>query len=213
MGKYKCAIFDLDGTIMDTSLGVLNSVNYTINKMGLKELTEDELRTFIGPPIQNSFKNKYSLDRDRTNEAATMFRNIYKQNFLYDANIFLGIEDLLSYLKNKNILTMVATYKREDYTFMLMEYFGLDKCFNYIKGSDMEGKLTKTDIVNLCIKESNCTKEEIVLIGDTMYDALGAKEAGVDFIAVTYGFGFKKNDKVEGSTHICDSVIELKEIF
>lgn len=213
MKKYSCVIFDLDGTLMDTSIGVLKSVKYTINQMKFEELTDDELKSFIGPPIQHSFKQKYSLDDDKTNEAAIIFRNAYKEKYLYDATIFAGIIELLSYLRKNNILTMIATYKREDYTLMLLEHFELVKHFDFIKGSDMEGKLTKADIVNLCIDESGEDKNKIVLVGDTYHDAIGAKEAGIDFVAVTYGFGFKKGEQVENTVSICDSVTALQEIL
>ncbi|WP_252229308.1 HAD hydrolase-like protein [Clostridium sp. ZBS15] len=213
MKKYNCVIFDLDGTLMDTSIGVLKSVKYTINKMKFEKLSEEELRLFIGPPIQNSFKDKYTLDDNKTNEAAAMFRNAYKEKFLYHAKIFSGIIELLSYLRSNNILTMVATYKREDYTLMLLEYFGLSKYFDFIKGSDMDGKLTKADIVNLCIEKSNQDKEKAVLVGDTNHDLLGAKQAGIDFIAVTYGFGFKKGEEFEDTVYVCDSVTDLHRIL
>lgn len=211
MSKYNCVIFDLDGTLMDTSIGVLKSVDYTIDKMNLKQLPENELRTFIGPPIQNSFRSKFNLNDDDTNKAAAMFRQAYKDKFLYDAEIFAGMIELLSHLKQNNILTMVATYKREDYTMMLLEHFGLSKYFDFIKGSDMEGKLTKADIVNLCIDRSGLDRDQIVLIGDTVHDAIGAKKAGIDFIAVTYGFGFRKGDIVDDSVGIFDSISDLQE--
>lgn len=213
MKKYNCVIFDLDGTLMDTSIGVLKSVKYTIDKMKFEELSEEELRLFIGPPIQNSFRNKYRLDDNKTNEAALMFRNSYKEKFLYDAEVYPGVIELLSYLRSNNILTMVATYKREDYTLMLLEHFGLNKYFDFIKGSDMEGQLTKTDIVNLCIEKSGQNKDNIVLIGDTKHDELGAKEAKIDFIAVTYGFGFKKGEKVEDAICVCDYVRDLEKVL
>lgn len=215
MKNYKCVIFDLDGTLMDTSIGVLKSIKYTIEKMNFKELSEDELRLFIGPPIQNSFRNKYKLDDDTTNKAASTFRNAYKEKFLYDAEIYSGIVELLSYLREKNILTMVATYKREDYTLMLLEHFGLDKYFDFIKGSDMEGKLTKADIVNLCIEKSGQDKENVVLIGDTNHDSIGAEKARIDFIAVTYGFGFKSINDLEAYNNIfcAKSSYELIDYF
>lgn len=211
MKDYKCVIFDLDGTLMDTSIGVLKSARYTIEQMNFEKLTGEELRTFIGPPIQNSFKKTYNLDEEATNKAASIFRNAYKEKFLYDAEVYPGMIEVLSYLRENNILTMIATYKREDYTLMLLEHFGLDKYFDFIKGSDMEGKLTKTDIVNMCIKESGQYKNNIVLIGDTDHDANGAEKAEIDFMAVTYGFGYKKHDKVENAVSMCNTVKDLKK--
>ena len=78
MGKYEIAVFDVDGTLLDTTEGVLASVKYTIDKMGFEPLSEDVLKTFIGPPIQDSFAKAYNLSGDILQDIATCFRNRYK---------------------------------------------------------------------------------------------------------------------------------------
>ena len=75
MGKYEIAVFDVDGTLLDTTEGVLASVKYTIDKMGFEPLSEDVLKTFIGPPIQDSFAKAYNLSGDILQDIATCFRH------------------------------------------------------------------------------------------------------------------------------------------
>ena len=62
MGKYEIAVFDVDGTLLDTTEGVLASVKYTIDKMGFEPLSEDVLKTFIGPSLYDSFTSKCHVD-------------------------------------------------------------------------------------------------------------------------------------------------------
>ncbi len=79
MGRhFNVAVFDVDGTLLDTSEGVLSSVQYTINKHNLPTIDEIKLRTFIGPPIQDSFARVYGLTGDILQELAVTFRNQYK---------------------------------------------------------------------------------------------------------------------------------------
>ena len=85
MGKYEIAVFDVDGTLLDTTEGVLASVKYTIDKMGFEPLSEDVLKTFIGPPIQDSFAKAYNLSGDILQDIATCFRNRYKDYELLKA--------------------------------------------------------------------------------------------------------------------------------
>ena len=85
MGKYEIAVFDVDGTLLDTTEGVLASVKYTIDKMGFEPLSEDVLKTFIGPPIQYSFAKAYNLSGDILQDIATCFRNRYKDYELLKA--------------------------------------------------------------------------------------------------------------------------------
>lgn len=191
MSKYKCVLFDLDGTIIDSSSGVKKSIVETIELLKLPAMREEELDSCIGPPIQKSFQKIYNMQKSEADEAAAVFRKIYREKNLFDAVIYDDMMKLIDFLKNQNIKIMIATYKREDYTIELLEKFDLYNKFDFVKGADFEGKLTKSDIMNICIEQSGCNKEEVVMIGDTIHDLGAAQELGVDFIAVTYGFGFK----------------------
>lgn len=213
--KYDAVIFDLDGTLMDTSDGVIKSIEYTIEKLGYEPLTSDVVRTFIGPPIQNSFRNTYGLNDEETAKAASTFRNAYKDVFLFNAEIYTGMLDFLKKLRSAGIKTSVATYKREDYTRKLLDKFELKQYFDFIMGSDMEGKLTKSDIVKSCIEFSGVDRSKTVLVGDTVHDAVGAQQQQVDFIGVTFGFGFKTKQEAKdaGAVTTADNILELQEVL
>lgn len=194
---YKAVLFDLDGTLLDTSIGVKKSVLYTIETMGLPQITEEEISSFIGPPIYNSLRERFSLNEEEARRGTEIFRNAYKENFLFEASVYSGVFEFLEFLKENNIKIGVATYKREDYAISILEHFGISKFCDVIVGSDFENKMSKTDIVEKCFKMLNVEKNEAVLVGDTMHDAIGAQNFGIDFVAVTYGFGFKKGEKIE----------------
>lgn len=194
--KYKLIIFDLDGTLFDSSLGAIKSIDYTIEKLNLTPLTDEVKRTFIGPPIYNSLQNTYNMTDEEAKNATEIFRDVYKNKFLFEAIVYDGIEELLQTLQ-KDYKLAVASYKRDDYCKMLLEHFGLSKYFHFIMGADAENKLKKSDIVQACMDNFNITSpKEAVLIGDTEHDALGAEALNMDFIGVTYGFGFKNLDDI-----------------
>lgn len=195
MNKYDLAIFDLDGTILDTSEGIISSIKYTIDIMNLKKLSEESISSFIGPPIQDSFTRECGLSGDDLQKAVTTFRNYYKTNALFDATPYKDIYEVFLTLSKNNVQTAVATYKRDDFAKTILKHFEFDKYTQNIHGGDAENKLKKSDIIELCISDSKIAdKSRIVMIGDTNNDADGAKKAGIDFIAVTYGFGFGKNE-------------------
>lgn len=203
MPQYKTVVFDLDGTLLDTSIGILSSVRYTIDKFQLEEPSEEVLKTFIGPPIQKSFKRVYGLDEKTIQDMADTFRNHYKDVDLLKAKPYEGIFELFSSLKENGIMPSVATYKREDYALNLLKHFGFDQYTNIMFGSDFEGLLTKKDIILKAIKEAGCEDySEAVMVGDSDNDAIGANELGVDFIGVTYGFGFHNEEDVLNYTNV-----------
>lgn len=183
-------IFDLDGTLLDTTEGVLESAVYAAEQMGFEKLPYKTMLKFVGPPIQNSFMKYYNCDIETAQKAANIFRTYYVNNGLFKAKLYDGIYDLCDYLKSKGYKMAVATYKREDYAITILKHFGFDKYCISMHGADNENRLTKADIVNICIEELGGTKLNTVLIGDTVHDATGAVKAGIKFIPVLYGFGF-----------------------
>ena len=187
----KNVIFDLDGTLLDTREGIVESVRHAANALGYRELPYAELLTFVGPPIQQSFIDHYGCDAETAQRAADIFRDYYKTAALLKATPYEGIFDLCGELKKRGIRMAVATYKREDYALILLKHFRFDDYCDPMHGADGQNKLKKRDIVQLCMEEMGASPDDTVLIGDTEHDAKGAREAGIHFLAVTYGFGFR----------------------
>lgn len=192
MKKYEIAVFDVDGTLLDTTEGVLASVRYTIDKMGFAPLSEEQLLTFIGPPIQDSFSRTYHLEGEILQTIATCFRNRYKDFELFKAVPYDGIYELMDTLSEKGIKLAVATYKRQDYAEAILKHFGFDRYTDILYGADHENKLKKMDIIKKCMEDLGVHDYgRAVMIGDSSHDATGARQIGMDFIGVTYGFDFK----------------------
>lgn len=198
----KAILFDLDGTLLDTTEGVLESAIFAAKKVGYQELPYEIMLKFVGPPIQDSFMRWYGCGLEKAQEAANIFRTYYKENALFKAKLYPGLIELLEALKVKGIKMGVATYKREDYAILILEHFGIAPFCKTMHGADNFNKLTKADIVDICIGELGEKKNEVVLVGDTEHDALGAEKAGVPFLGVTYGFGFKTKENVEAYQNI-----------
>ena len=186
---YKTVIFDLDGTLLNTSEGVLNSVKYALDKMGLEQLPYDKARRFIGPPLQEGFERVAGLKGDDIDLAVSHYRKNYKENgAIFEAQVYDGIEDVLKHLKNDGRKICVATLKPEDSAKRVLEHFGLAQYFDYI-GGNKEEKSTKAGLIAEGLEATGATPDEAVLIGDSIFDLYGAQEAGIDFIAAAYGFG------------------------
>lgn len=198
---YKLIIFDLDGTLLDTSEGILSSVKYTITKFKKYELTDTVLKTFVGPPIQTSFLHTYDIDNFEADRMADEFRNHYKNYDLLKAKPYAHISKVLEILRQKGIKLAVATYKRQDYAETIIQHFGFNKYIDVICGSDFEGKLSKSEIIVKAIKKSSVENyQNILMIGDTILDAEGASKVGIDFLGVNYGFGFKDNSDIKNNS-------------
>ena len=213
MSKYKLVVFDLDGTLLNTAEGILAAVKFAINSAGRKIPEQQVLDSYIGPPIQQSFARTYHIEGEELDNMALLFRNRYKDVDLLKAVPYEGIYDLLQRLADEKLILTIATYKREDYAIKLIKHFGFDKYMAVSCGADFDGKLTKADIIRKTIAMAGITNSnEVVMIGDTVHDATGAAALGLDFIGVTYGFGFKTKTDVIGD-NVAGVAQNAREIF
>ena len=217
----KSVIFDLDGTLLDTSEGVICSVKKMIEHFGYEELTNEELETFIGPPISKSVSRIYGVSDDEALEAMKFFRKQYTMDYdgenlpdLYKGKVYPEMEHTLQKFHEIGLKVGVATYKQEWMAQSLLKEKGLYEYFDVIHGSDSNGTLTKADVVSMTIGELGHKSKETVMVGDSDNDAIGAQGAGSLFIGVTYGFGFKKHEDVEKYANIgvCNTADEILEL-
>lgn len=215
MKKYSLIIFDLDGTILDTSRGILNSVRYAEQNMGLEEAPIEIIQSFLGPPPKTQYQKVYMLNEEDAARATIYHREYGSQKGIYEADIYQGIEELLAMLKQVNVKIAVATLKRQDIATKILGEFGLVDCFDRIIGMDENESFTKADLLENACKTLEVDLSDAVLIGDSNYDAIGAMEANMDFIAVTYGYGFHSVDDLSDYKHVavCKDVRELSQIL
>lgn len=210
---YRIALFDLDGTLMDTAPGILRAVDEAVRSLGLVPLSEADRRSVIGPPIEQSFRRIYDLSPEETAKAAALFRENYAERFLMEAEAYPGILPLLEHLRQSGWKTGVATYKRDDYAQRLMLEKGVTERCDFCLGSS--AGQTKNDIIRRCISELGGSPECTVMVGDTVHDLEGSVQAGCAFLGVTYGFGFQSKEEIlaGGALAAADSVEELRSIF
>lgn len=214
--KYSTIIFDLDGTLLDTAEGIMIGANHTAILMGAPELTVQQQRRFIGPPPAESFMRECGFNEEVAREAVKIYRSRYKEKGKFEAKHYSNIKELLVSLKEKNCTTAVATLKRDDLAKEILENFELNKHFDAIFGVDDADTLSKSDLILKCLEEIGQNDlSKVVLIGDSMHDAIGAEKVGIDFIAVTYGYGFES--KVDAgkckNVYVTESVEELFDFF
>lgn len=211
---YTTYLFDLDGTLTDPKEGIVNSVLYALKKVGIEELHISELDSFIGPPIQQSFVERYNMNEGEVERAVFYFREYLKQRGLLENNIYEGIPILLKQLKDTGNRLFIATSKRTIFAEQVIEHFQLTNYFEDIIGSNLDGTRIKKEEIIAHILQTNeeLNKEEIVMIGDRKHDIIGANQNGIASIGVLYGYGSETELTEVGATHIAIDVKELHHL-
>ncbi|MED1410174.1 MULTISPECIES: HAD family hydrolase [Bacillus] len=212
---YKIFLFDLDGTLTDPKEGIINSVLYALEKMGIEEVNISELDSFIGPPIQQSFAERYNMSEIEVEEAVVYFREYLKKSGLLENKIYDGIPTLLQELKDAGNRLYVATSKPTIFAKQVIEHFQLTSFFEEIVGSNLDGTRIKKEEIIAHILQTNeeLKKEEIVMIGDRKHDIIGANNNGIASIGVLYGYGSEKELSEARATYIVKDVEELQSFY
>ncbi len=188
---FSTILFDLDGTLLDTSPGIFATANHTMYELGYDPIPPNELRTFVGPPLVDCFRIAARLPEQHLSQAITIFRKKYAEGGMFDATIYEGMPEVLTELKAKGCALGVATLKHEGVAREVLDHFGLCPHMDTLAGSDDSGRMTKGDIIKMALGRMGITDfSTVVMVGDTQLDLQGALDAKVAFIGVDYGFGF-----------------------
>lgn len=211
----KVIFFDLDGTLTDPSLGITNSVMYALRSYGIEENDREKLYPFIGPPLVDSFEKYYGFPEEKGREATFRFQEYFSQKGLYENEVYEGIAQMLSALKEKGLILSLATSKPEEFAVRILEHFDLKRYFDFVCGAAMDEKTRcrKDDVLLYALEKTGADPSLSVMVGDREYDVLAGNKFGLSTVGVLYGFGDRKELENAGADRIAQSVSELKEIL
>jgi phosphoglycolate phosphatase len=210
--SWDVVLFDLDGTLTDSGLGVGNGVLYALAQMGFPKPTDIELKKYLGPPLWTSFSDYASMNESQIIEAVRLYREYYNETGAYENSVYPGIPELLARLVSDGKRLAVATSKVDYAAVKILQHFNMDHFFEVIAGSDETGELrgTKSLVIEHALVELRmCDGTSVVMIGDREHDILGAKEHGIPGIGVLYGYGDRPELESAGAVEIVSDVSEL----
>lgn len=211
----KAILFDLDGTVIDSKLGIFNALKYTFGRLNIEIPADEFLNQFIGPSIGASFIRLYGYSVEQANEAVSIYREYYATKGLYEYTLYDGIKDLIEDLYDAGFKVGLATKKPEPFAKRILEHADLSDKFHMICGSDpKETHDSKAHIVKRCAMElTHDNIADAIMVGDTKYDIIGSNEAGVESIGVVYGYGTREEFVEYNATHITDTMIDLHKLL
>lgn len=188
----KWLLFDFDGTLLDSKECIFAVYRRLFDELNIKSPDDGVLETYIGPPIEQTIINY--VDKKDVVKYCNRFREIYKTIDLQKYNrLYDGVPQMLSVLNENGKNLVLCTTKYISFAKEILRLKKIDQFFTFIAGSDpSNGIISKTDVINHTFS-LGVDKNDCLLIGDTIYDAVGAEQTGIPIGIVTYGFG-KKED-------------------
>lgn len=219
---FKKVLFDLDGTLTDPMIGITTCAQYALQKFGIEEKIEN-LTKFIGPPLIYSFMNFYGFSEEDARQATVYYRERFAPVGKFENEIYEGIPEMLTALKNAGIVLAVASSKPEPFVEDILKHFNISEYFDVVAGALMNETRTKKEevleeaLIRLKVPYEGTLddingikimipKEEIAMVGDRKFDVASARDMGLTAVGVRYGYAEQGELEAENPDFIADSV-------
>ncbi len=204
----KTILFDLDGTLTDSGEGIINCAALALEHFGLPIPSREEMGVFVGPPLDQTFV-KFGVPRDKTQEAIDVFRSRYLVVGKFENTPYPGIQALLETLKQQGHRLFVATSKPETTAIEILDKFKLSEYFELICGATFDAnRVHKADVIAYLLEKIG-RSGDILMVGDTEFDVLGAAEHNIPTIGVSWGYGKVVDMEKAGARVIAHNTDEL----
>lgn len=213
--RFRYLLLDLDGTLTDPKEGITRSVAYALNAFGIDVEHLDSLCPFIGPPLSDAFMTFYGFSEVQARKAVEKYRERYVDIGIFENRLYPGIDAFLKQRKACGQELILATSKPMILAERILAHFHIRHYFSSVFGSAEDGsRAAKSEVIRYALQACSITDfDRAVMIGDTCYDVVGARENNLRSLGVLYGFGSRESLSAAGVDFLVESVTELNEFF
>ena len=208
----KNILFDLDGTLTDSGEGIMNCAEFALRHFGIPVPARDTMRVFVGPPLSDTFM-RFGVPESNVQEAIEVYRSRYIPVGKYENTLYPGIYQVLEALHRDGFKLYVATSKPEAMSIEILEHFEIAKFFDRICGASMDSSRSTKDEVIAYLLEEVRPDGNLIMVGDTKYDVLGAAVHKLPTIGVSWGYGTVEDLIEAGAVSIAHSPVELLSLL
>ncbi len=211
MKHYDTVLFDLDGTLIDSSQGIVNSFIYALEKYGAPIKERNFYLRFIGPPLLTSFAS-LGYNNEESEKLISLYREYYVERGMMEITLYPGMAELLQRLKSHGKRLAIATSKPERFAIPIIDSLNLSDCFDFIGGAYSDAyRSEKEEVIEYTLQSLSISDHSsVVMVGDKSFDIFGAKQNGIDSIGVLFGFGTREELSAAGATFIAETVDEIE---
>lgn len=187
MLRYDVVLFDVDGTLIHSKPGIIQTLQYTFDTLGA-DVSGTDLNRYIGPPLTESFSNHFDT-KEKVLEAQEVYRVRYKQIGQHQCSLFAGVPEMLSALKAAGLTLCTATCKPVPVVTPILKEQGIYDYFTVVGGATMDGTVgTKTEVIRSVLEDERFAGKRILMVGDRDDDMKGAKANGLPVAGALYGY-------------------------
>ncbi len=211
---YNTILFDADGTLCDPGRSMIECARYALEKLGIHETNEENLRRLIGPPLEHAFRDYYGFDETKADQAVVYFRDMMRREGIQLYEPYPGIAELLKKLHSDGKTLAVVTSKIEHIAIETLTKTGLMQYFDVVCAQQPNIVVDKEAILSKALSDLGTKSlNDVIMIGDRKHDIEAANAHGVDSIGVLWGYGDENELTSEGATYIVKDSAELTRLL
>jgi len=215
--SIQLVIFDLDGTLIDSRLDLIHSVNAMLRHLGRPELPGDVVASYVGDGAPMLVRRALGDPKDEKvlNDALEYFLAYYKKHKLDHTTVYAGIPEVLQQIQSNGSQRKMAVLSNKPVnpSRAIVDALGLGRFFTHVYGGNsFETKKPDPLGIRTILKEAGVTPEQALIVGDSSIDVLTGRNAGLATCGVTYGFAPHTLGEVQPDVMV-DSPQELGELF
>ena len=220
--SFDIVIFDLDGTLIDSRIGIHSSVVHTLKEMGVPAVDQELLSQFIGPPLIDSFQGIAGMSEPDAERAVAVYKEYFAVEGIKGFEVYEGVPEMLWLLRASGVRMAIATTKDEVFAREIALNADFMPFLEAVIGSDREGTMIrKPQLVAAALTAlklptplpQDTETPRIAMVGDHALDILGAKANNIASIAVNYGFGNNEELQQAQPDHMANSIMELRNLL
>lgn len=205
--------FDLDGTLIDSAVGITRCIAHALERLGHPGLPEDALRTWIGPALRVSFATLFDT-REQVEQAVVYYRERYDTHGWREHTIYDGIGEIVRALHVDGWRLAVVTAKNEPHARRIVSTLPFGDCFEDVIGATPDGRLShKPELIGEALARLDRASGDCTMIGDRHLDIEGARHHGMRGIGVLWGFGDSAELQAAGASAIATTPAELRALI
>lgn len=207
----KLLILDFDGTLANTQPLIVQTMQQTLQAVGLPQRSREECARMIGLPLKQTFTELMPMSDEMGNRCEATYRELFaRNNRPGTVPLFPGVKETLLELHRRGLILTIATSRYRQSLEAFLEEMGIREIISYIvTPQEVAHAKPAPDMVEAILQHYGLPREEALVVGDAKYDILMGKSAGVKTCAVTYGNGSREELSRAGAHYLIDSFSSL----
>lgn len=215
MKDYRTIWLDLDGTLVDSQIGITRGVQLALQQFGIAVKDPASLRCFIGPPLTDSLREFYHFSLQQAQQAVEYYRAYYRREGVWKNTLYPGVKDFLRRMDEQGRALFVASSKPQEMVEQILDQHSIAGYFTGIYGASLDmSRSTKVQVLSYGLaRHPQVDPGAALMVGDRKFDVLGAAQVGMDCVGVLYGFGDEAELRQAGAVAVVKDLEQLAELL